>query len=378
MKNSRFLTASVGIILTVAVLYMLFIKPNYYLFNGGQVYLHPVQNIDIQYDKNMLYTHNDYVYVCTNNGFMKKDMKGANIWSKAYTFNNPRLLTADGYMLVIDIMGKNAYLYNEEGLLHHYEVSWPILSATLNESGFVALISEKYNQHVIEYFNKEGETLVRRNTVFEADGYPITVGISDDAMKMATSYVQVDKNRLVSQVSFFGFSSQFEKKEEFLLGVNYYDNELVAEVLWLDSLHMAVISDANIYFYQVESKPVLLEAVSIATKIKKIEVTEKELIVQYGEARIEANDILEDGIEVFSFQGKSMLRKAFEEPVKLIKADGSAFFVVTSRNILKFEGSKRIWFAETYREVEDIATVEKNKYFILNPIGYEIYQIGDI
>lgn len=101
----------------------------------------------------------------------------------------PQLKMAGNYLVVADILGHDALLFDQNGILASVRENLPIVSAWLSESGQLVLVLEADLENRIKVYSKEGVPLIERGSVLRQDGYPVAAALSGDGINLTTSYV---------------------------------------------------------------------------------------------------------------------------------------------------------------------------------------------
>jgi len=193
----------VTIIIIVTVLYALFVKPYYYNFNGGEIFFEPVYmesfTENTTYD---IHVYDGDIYISSINGFKKIAADGEHLWDQSYYVPNATLLSAGGYMCVVDINGKDAYLFNADGLATTVNTEFNILMADVNEGGAMTFLLETDRGYRIDIYNRLGKFAATRDIVIEEDGFPIAMDLSPDGDILAVNHIVIDQGNVNSSLSF--------------------------------------------------------------------------------------------------------------------------------------------------------------------------------
>ncbi len=116
MKNkSIYVFGILVFIVMTSLIYTFVIRPQYYRFNGGEVYF---KTIDTQVFEDVyiqMAVIDDAIFLCSKNGLIKKNLENKNVWSKSFYIETPYMVHSGNYIAVADIMKKSAYVFNEKG-----------------------------------------------------------------------------------------------------------------------------------------------------------------------------------------------------------------------------------------------------------------------
>jgi len=371
-------TVLIAIIMIVAIIYALFIRPNYYKFNGGQLYLEPIYSESFSandvYD---IYEYNEFLYFSSQNGLKKTTKDRESIWDKTYYLENPKLYTENEYIAVVDLGGKEAYTFNEDGMLHVFEVESPIVLADINQQGDLILVQEKVGKHIIQYYNKKGVLIAERGTNYSTDGYPVGVDLSSDGETLVTSYLSVKDGQMKSTVTFFGFGEE-NKHPENILGGFVLENVITPEVKFLDDKHVVAVSDNSINFYSIHETPVLETQIKVNNEIKCMTYVNDKIVVLYGQMIEASKDNLENRIGVYSSEGEELDQYKAPDHVTQLIGSNDHYYVITKDAILYRSVKKHIWEANISKEAINVLKLGKSKYLIVFKQGYQILEVRDI
>lgn len=372
-------TILVAIIIIVAIIYILFIKPNYYKFNGGKIYFEPIYSESFaSQNAYEIYTYDNYLYFCSQNGFKKLTKERASIWDKSFYLENPRLYTENKYMAVVDMGGRDAYVFNDKGLLTHIKVEMPIVIADISKEGILTLCQENNGKHLIQIYNQKGELAVERGTSYLADGYPIGIDLSATGEKMVTSYLSMNEGVLKSNISFFNFGKDGDKNPENILGGFILENEVAPEIKFLGDENVAVISDGGISFYNIKEAPKLIKKVELNNKIEFTASFNRGIILYLGELLEVSKDDLSNHIVIYNAEGKLLDKYEAADDIKGLVGAENNYYVITQKTIQYHKLKKKIWESDLGKEATNILKIDKNKFLIVFRQGYEILNIKDI
>lgn len=369
----------VTVIIVVALVYGLLIKPNYYRFNGGKIYFEPVysQSLDIE-EQCQIYSYNQEIYIGTENGLKKTTPDGKNVWDKTFYMNSPKLITNGQYLAMIDILGKNAYIFDSTGVLASIKVEYPILFGNLNQEGTLALVLEKDDKHLIQLYNRKGGLDVERGTVFANDGYPIALDLSSNGQKMITSYLQLNSGSMSTSITVFGFGKLGTSDPQNILGGFKFQDSLIPEVYFFDDEHFVLVSDQKLGFYYLKDVPKIETEIVLANRIDSIIVMDDCIVVAYGDS-FEVNDKgLMGHVVVYSQEGQKLDQYTPETSNITLVSDSGQYYLITDKYVECRSERKLIWRYETQKEIVNIYKLGKSQYLVVTKTGYEILAIKDI
>lgn len=380
-KNRRTPLAVVLVmsIIIVALVYGFFVRPNYHLVNGGTIYMDAVYagKLDVRRGARLA-TMNDMLYEATREGLTKLSLDGEHIWNKSYHFNELLFIEEAPYMAAVDITGKDAFIFDENGEVAHIQTDFGIVTGSINQSGYLVLVTENGGQHYIRMFKFDGEEVVYRRTIFRDDGYPIYVATSDDATKMMTSHLYVSKHMIESEITFLNYSPAGEAYSDRVVANQNFQETMASSLHFFGNDYGVVIGDNKLAFYKIDVTPELIKTIDIETVIEDYAVTEEALVISYGEAIVPEGEKHSDKVVSYSKSGEIVAELTFEEDVTDLTADDETYFVIQSSHITRYRDDKAVWDTQLHKDANEIYELSGNRYLVIYPYGYEILKIDDI
>ena len=378
MKNKSVYVFGILVFIAItSLIYTFVIRPQYYRFNGGEVYLQTVDTQIFEETYIQMAVIEDAVFLCSKNGLIKKDLDNKNVWSKSFYLETPYMVHSGNYIAVADIMKKSVYVFDEKGFLFEVKEDWPIIDINMNSEGFLTTVMEGKSQHFINYYNDQGEVVIGRGTRFIEDGYPIAVDTSDDLNKMVASYLGIGNNRLQTQIAFFNFEEKYDQMDEKIVGGFTYENTLPVDVFWINNRTVISVLDEYIHIFDAEVEPTQLVEIPLEAEIIDLEVTANELIVWFGDAKQYSESDYANSVGVFDFQGELIIKHRFDEAIEGISSNQDNYFIITQSKIIKFNRKNRICFSSTYSDFYKFYEVNTSTYIAQSDYGYKILKIKE-
>lgn len=366
-------------IIIVALIYGFFIRPNYHLVNGGTIYLDAIyaDKLDIRKGAKMT-TMDDQLYVATRDGLTKMSVDGEHIWNKSYHFNELLFLEQTPFLSAVDITGKEAFIFDENGSIARIQTDYGIVSGSLNASGHLTLVTEDKDEHYIHLYNSKGVLIVKRRTIFKDDGYPVYVAMSEDAHKMMTSHLYVSQHMVESVVTFLDYSSVGEEFTDRIVGHERIKDTMVSKLHFIQNDYGVAIGDNLISFYKIETTPELLNSINVEARIEDYVVTDDSLVISYGEALTPEGEGVSGKVVNYSKTGEVLASLEFKTPITNLASDDATFYVIQSSHITKYKKDDVVWETELHKDVEKIYGLTGNRFLVVYAYDYEILKIDDI
>jgi len=372
MKNrSTIIGLFIIAILVFGAIYTLLIRPSYYKFNGGEVYLAPQNSTPFNKEFVDMKIIDGYIYECNKNGLIKKDLEGDSIWSKGYYIETPYMVSAGEYIAVADITGKSVYVFNRDGFLRLVKESNPIIDIYINKEGFLSVVQENDKQNLINYYNKEGALVIERATLFNEHGYPIDLVTSPDVSKMVTGYLDVTENRLQTKITFLGFDDKYDSYDENIIGGFTYEDALLSDIYWIGESNILAVMDKQLVFFNCDQEPQIVKTVEVESEIMDLVVNDETVAIWFGKAITESSNNHENSVVAYSPDGDLLDSATYDERILGLSGGQDAYFVMTSSQVIKYIHGHRQWFSKTYLTLDGFYYGLGDIYVGLTKQGYK-------
>ncbi len=147
--------------------------------------------------------------LCYNNKEMSRvTAKGTVKWNIPVSTTSPKVIVREDYILIADLGGKCAYLYDEDKLKAKVELKEEIFAAAVDKNGNIALASKKQGyKGNIAVFDKHGEEQYEFSS---GNGYISALDIRNS--KLAVSQISAEDSGLYSRVILIDWKSNKEKQ----------------------------------------------------------------------------------------------------------------------------------------------------------------------
>lgn len=178
--------------------------------------------------------------LCYNNKEMSRVSSSGDVeWTVAVSTTSPKAIVKNDYILLADLSGNNAYLYNDDKLRCEIKISEEICVAALDRDGNVALASKKRGyKGAVAIFNDDGE---KQYEFSSGEGYISALDILDDELVM--SQVTATETGVNSRIILVNWKDNEEKQCE-----NKKDS-LVFDVKFQPGGDIIAVSDKDLTGY---------------------------------------------------------------------------------------------------------------------------------
>lgn len=289
---------------------------------------------------------NTVQYLCVDGRLIKysKDgiseitQDGESIWTGSYNMNNPQVVSCGKYILVANIGGKEAIIYNGEDTGTELSVDYEIQQACVSKQGVVALLLEDTSSNMIHIYNPydvSSELLAEIPTNVE-DGYPVAFALSPDGASVVASYLSVSSGKSESRVAFYNFSEVGQNKD-CLVGAQNYQKDLITDVRFLDSSRVCLMGDGCFYIWSNMKKPEQTLEKKVKKEIRSVFYNEKYIgmitetgkeknpyrmqLLDTGSGKISMETVMDNSYDHVSLEGNEILLSSSKE-ISVFKLNG--------------------------------------------------------
>lgn len=183
---------------------------------------------------------------------------GKAIWNGSYEMNNPSADICNDYVVIGDIGGKEAYVYNGSDSGVEITEVLPITQVKIAGQGVTAVSVENGNSDEIHIYNpyaSENPLLVKIPTNVSEDGYPIDFDISFDGKKLVTSYIHVKNGISANKVTFYNFDDVGKDKVNYIVGSVNMEQEICPKIEFINNETVCLYGENSFALYSMQELP---------------------------------------------------------------------------------------------------------------------------
>ena len=159
---------------------------------------------------------------------------GSVLWNVSYSMQAPALARCGSTVVLYDKNGTSVVICGREGQIGSFSTDMPILKAETAAQGATAAILEDSSDTWIRYYDPQGEVIASFKTAMDSTGYPLDIGLSEDGLLMAVSFLKYEDGRPKTELNFYNFGSAGQIQVDNQVSSFSYDNLLIPEVVYLD------------------------------------------------------------------------------------------------------------------------------------------------
>ena len=277
----------------------------------------------------------------SNDGAFYTDHNNERIWNQTYEMSNPTVDICGNYLVIYDKKGKDIYILNNSGLVYHKETNHPIIQVSAASQGTIAVLLDNQSKGLLSLYDKEGNVLVSGAIHGEKGGYPVAIALSDDAIKLGVSILDIKDGIVKSTVAFYNFGSVGENAIDHVVSMNTYEDIFIPELDFVSKDSMIAISDSGILIFEGVQKPAETARVEFTEKVNSVFYNNKYIgIICEG-----TEETLENIIRVYDLNGRKTMEESTDmeyTDVELLSSNEVCVYnrticdIYTIRGIFKF------------------------------------------
>ncbi|MDR1558830.1 MAG: DUF5711 family protein [Clostridiales bacterium] len=259
------MSAKVKISAVIAVI-ALILSIRLIFFNGGEAAVFSVTAADTEeylsysYDSGAsFYSFNSKdFFFCTKDGVKFMSSKGGPHWEEIISLTSPVLYGKCDIIAVGESRGRTVYVFNTLGKIMERKFNEPMLSFSVNKSGYLTVILQTASGYRVETYSPGSESAVWQYVMVKPNVYPVSADTSPDGKVTAVSLLDLTpdaRHSMTSQILFMYTNESDALKVESADGIFAGETltDQIARVYFMDTRLLAV-SDKTIAAYSLGGK----------------------------------------------------------------------------------------------------------------------------
>ena len=303
------------------------------------------------------YDYGDAVLKVSKNGAIYSTVGGELIWNQSYEMNAPIVDICEDYVVIGAQKGTEIYILNKQGLKGKIETTRQIRAVEVAGQGTVAVMTEKNKSYYINLYDTDGEELVQGEMHIENSGYPLSMSLSPDAIKLAVALVDVSKGQANSTVNFYNFGTVGQNEIDNLVSSYTYEGLVIPRIQYLNDNKVVAFSNGKLLFFGGAQKPEESAVVPVTEEIRSVFYSDKYVGVTYNvepdktasgdAAKEQEKSSLMHEVAVYDLKGKEVMKKQYKEDYgdveilgnsELVFTLGEKCMICSMDGVIKFEG----------------------------------------
>ena len=245
----------------------------------------------------------------SNDGALYTDTYNERIWNQTYEMAKPTIDMCEDYLAIYDKKGTQIYIMTSQGLVSNIETTMTIEQVSIAAQGTVAvLMGDQSNSYLVVY-DKNGKELVNGAIYGEDGGYPIAIALSNDAIKLAVSMLDINDGNVKTPIAFYTFGSVGENEIDRIVSANSFSDMVIPQLDFVSDDRMVAYGDSEIAIFEGTQKPKLTQEIPLTGEAKSIFNNNKYVGVVYSNN----DENLTHHVAVYDMHGFTVMEKDFSQ-----------------------------------------------------------------
>lgn len=264
-KSRRWLIIDIGILLFVVIGVIGIIRMNM-PYRSYEVLNVIDKNDDVSVNYQVI---GDGLIRYSKDGAAYTDKRGKTLWNQTFEMANAAVSSCKDYMAIGDIGSNQIRIFNQAGQIGMINALYPVSAIEVAKQGVVAAILSDSEQSFINLYDSEGSDLVSIKASISKTGYPIDIALSEDATKLAVSYVTVNDGHISSQIVFYKFGKASQASEDSVVGTYHYE-AIYPKVEFINNNTLVAFGENGFEIYSMKNTPEVILEKTFPEPIKSI------------------------------------------------------------------------------------------------------------
>lgn len=241
----------------------------------------------------------------SNDGAFYIDTANELIWNQTYEMTNPQMDLCGDYLTLYDKKGSMIYILNAGGLLGSVETTMPIEQVRIAAQGTIAVLMSDNGAGYVALYDKSGENLVQGAIHGEKKGYPIAIALSEDAIKLAVSMLDINDGTVKSTVAFYNFGSVGQNEIDHVVGAASFEDTVIPELEFVSNDRLVAFSDTGLLYFEGAQKPQQTGELAFEKDVKSIFYNQDYV----GIVMSNDDEAVTNHVAIYDMSGKRVLEK---------------------------------------------------------------------
>jgi hypothetical protein len=218
-------------------------------------------------------SYNGKILKYSRDGASAMDGAGNILWNGSYELKNPQIDICEDYVAVADIGGKEVYVFDGKDSGTRIETLLPILQVKVANQGMVVVVLEDKDSNIISFYDpysSSQQIKVEAPTNVQTDGYPVDIDVSEDGLKLVTSFISVESGVVESKLTFYSFDEVGENKPSNIVGAADFDGNIIYKVEFVNKDTVCVYGENSFTIYKKMEQPQEIFTETFKDPIKSI------------------------------------------------------------------------------------------------------------
>lgn len=210
----------------------------------------------------------DGVIKYSNDGAIYTNNSDEMIWNQTYEMQEPMVDICEDYVVFAEKGGKNIYILNSEKLQGNIETTMDIVGVRVANQGTTAVLMQKDGTSYIQLYDKDGNNLAEGQISIKNSGYPLDIALSNDAIKLAVTMIDINEGNIKSMITFYNFGSVGQNEIDHMVGSCSYSDMVIPQIEFVTNDRMLAFGDSKVYIFEGTQKPTQSKEIDIKSEVK--------------------------------------------------------------------------------------------------------------
>lgn len=217
-------------------------------------------------------------YMSFHNGVIKYGSDGAVytdsadelVWNQTYEMQEPLADVCENYVAFAEKGGKKIYILDTEKLRGSIETTMEIVKVRVANQGTVAVLMRTETGNYIHLYDRDGNDLAGGQISIKNTGFPLDIALSNDAVKLAVTMLDINEGNINSLIAFYNFGSVGQEEIDHMVGSCSYSDMVIPTIEFVTNDRMLAFGGSSILIFEGTQKPVFEKRVDVATEIRSL------------------------------------------------------------------------------------------------------------
>ncbi|MCI9305150.1 MAG: hypothetical protein HFI28_01535 [Lachnospiraceae bacterium] len=300
--------------------------------------------------------YNGKILKYSRDGISCVNLQNEAVWSQTYNMQMPIVDICENSVVVADMQGNEAYVFNENGLRTQITTLLPIQQVSISSQGVTAMLLTDSSVSWICLYDADGEKLTEARCKLSETGQPLSISISSDGIKVAVSYFQIQSGSSTSCIVFYNFGSVGGNFVDKIVASKIYENTVIPRIEYMGDSICAAVSDQGVIFYEGKEIPEETAVTEVTEEIQSVFFGANKVgLVLEGTGEGEENTRYE--VRLYDASGGMVWNKGTNLAYSQIKMSGKDMIlfneneceIYNEKGVLRYAGSFDGSIADIYK-----------------------------
>ena len=200
-------------------------------------------------------------YTRYGDGYIKYNSDGAEaikdgkaLWNVSFDMKKPIVDVCGDYCAFADKGMQSLCITDGKGGNYSINIPEKIVDISVASQGVTAVWTDSLSKDHIYVYDINGVLLIDIETSIAADGFPLSVDISDDGQKLVTSYMMIG-DEITSWVTFYNFGNVGQNYAGKVVGSFSYKGKIIPDVRFVTNDRVCAFGEDGCILYRMKQIP---------------------------------------------------------------------------------------------------------------------------